>query len=147
MATVKTSSLEHRFWSKVRKSEECWLWTGCKNSKGYGYIQRGLRGAGCVRVHRLRWQLANGVIPNGMQVLHHCDNPSCVRLDHLYLGDNKKNHEDKIRKGRQYRKASDEECDRMRGLFRLGYSIDAIAEVASVGRTQVWNIVTMRHRR
>jgi len=56
-----------------------------------------------VRAHLDAWEKANGPIPKGLFVLHHCDNPSCVNVDHLFLGDNQANSDDKVAKGRQCR--------------------------------------------
>lgn len=53
--------------------------------------------------HRISWVLAFGPIPDGLNVLHHCDNPPCVRPDHLFLGTHRQNIADKVAKGRQHR--------------------------------------------
>ena len=88
---------ETRFWMRVRKTDGCWIWTGGKLADGYGHMQISKSQH---RVHRYSWELAHGPIPNGLQVLHHCDNPSCVRPDHLFLGTNADNQRDKYEKGR-----------------------------------------------
>lgn len=88
-----------RFWSNVQKTDGCWVWTGCR-SHDYG-----LMGANKARIlaHRFSWELHYGPIPNGLGVLHRCDNPPCVRPDHLFLGTFEDNMKDKIAKGRQAR--------------------------------------------
>lgn len=97
-------SIVQRFQSKVSQTPNCWEWTGCKNSNGYGCFGWP-RGKGFVTrsAHRVAWIFAYGEIPNGSHVLHHCDNPGCVRPDHLFLGNPALNAGDKISKGRQWR--------------------------------------------
>ena len=75
----------------------CRTWRGRTWGGGYGFIWREKRPW---YLHRWVWTLANGPIPTGMNVLHHCDNPPCYRLDHLYLGDQKQNRADQIERGR-----------------------------------------------
>ena len=75
----------------------CWLWTGYRNRGGYGELKhRGKR----VLAHRLSWRLAHGNLPASLHVLHRCDNPACVRPEHLFLGTNQDNVADRIAKGR-----------------------------------------------
>ncbi len=85
-----------RFWSKVRLGDSCWEWVGARNSGGYGTIGVGGRSQ---LAHRVSWMLHHGQ-PGNAAVLHHCDDPSCVRPDHLYLGDQKRNAEDREHRGR-----------------------------------------------
>ena len=88
---------EERFWKKVNKTEGCWLWTGGHNGVGYGIIR-----VWAVRsyAHRFSWVLHNGPVPEGLQVLHRCDVPACVRPDHLFLGTQQANVDDMRNKGR-----------------------------------------------
>ena len=90
--------LELRFWEKVRKTETCWLWTGALNG-GYGWIGTGI-GTSSGLAHRISWELANGRPPIGVNVCHRCDNPLCVRPDHLFLGDQYANMADRQAKRR-----------------------------------------------
>ena len=82
-----------RFWNKVQKSSGCWLWTGTILHDGYGQFDRR-------RAHRVAWELTNGPIPKGQLILHRCDNPPCVRPDHLFLGTHAENMADMTSKGR-----------------------------------------------
>lgn len=85
-----------RFWNKVARSDECWLWTGCI-SRTYGLFQYEGR---LQPAHRVAWQIANGPIPTGLFVCHRCDVRTCVRLDHLFLGTAQDNSDDMVAKGR-----------------------------------------------
>lgn len=78
----------------------CVVWVKTKNAGGYGRIARGSRGAGVAGTHRVSWELANGPVPEGMYVLHHCDNPPCCNPDHLFLGTLSDNTQDMLTKGR-----------------------------------------------
>ena len=96
------ASLEGRFWSFVNKTDGCWEWTGGRHVQGYGQIKiaDGYSGK-LVRSHRLSYELHFGPIPDGMDVLHHCDNPPCVNPKHLYLGTIHENMADKVNRHRQ----------------------------------------------
>lgn len=76
----------------------CLEWSGVTNRRGYGRLQ--VQGR-MVLTHRLAWELANGSIPEGMNVLHRCDNPPCCDPEHLFLGTQKDNVADMIAKGRK----------------------------------------------
>lgn len=91
-----------RFWSKVLKTDTCWLWTGatCGGKWPYGKFGPGGRGKSPQQAHRVSWKFANGEIPEGLWVLHKCDNPRCVNPDHLFLGLPLDNSQDMVRKGR-----------------------------------------------
>lgn len=95
-----------RFWSKVDKNgplfpklnSPCWLWMAFKSERGYGQtiIKRKP-----YKSHRVSWMLVRGPIPHlNLCVCHHCDNPSCVNPDHLFLGTHTDNMRDKENKGR-----------------------------------------------
>lgn len=78
----------------------CGLWTGSLDKDGYPLIK--WRGK-TTRVTRLVWTLLRGPIPDGLQVLHRCDNPPCANVNHFFLGTDADNHADCVSKGRQAR--------------------------------------------
>jgi len=98
--TYKKRSIEERFWEKVnvKGDDECWEWQACKLPKGYGQFEINYK---VKQSHRVSWELHFGEIPNGLHVLHHCDNPSCVNPKHLFLGTNQDNRDDMVKKNRQ----------------------------------------------
>ena len=89
-----------RFWKQVDKRGSCWLWKGPMGAKGYGAFFSWLNGEKYWRAHRYCWALHNGPIPDGMMVIHSCDNPWCVNIDHLRTGTASDNNRDAMRKGR-----------------------------------------------
>lgn len=110
----KAKPLTERFWSKVDTTTTpngCWPWTGCKGSPyAYGYIGMKVDGTWrYVATHRLSWEMANSrPVPKGREICHICNNPSCVRPDHLYLGDHSGNARDAIANGVLFGKRGEE---------------------------------------
>lgn len=90
-----------RFWRRVGEADPI---TGCREWQGWkvGPMKYGgiLIDYKTVRTHRLAWELTNGPIPEGMLVLHHCDNPPCCEPEHLWLGTQADNMRDASEKGR-----------------------------------------------
>jgi len=140
-----------RFWARVTKAgpDECWLWTGGKNTYGYGILRTESRGR-ARGAHRYSWELHHGAIPDGMQVLHKCDVRNCVNPAHLFLGSNQQNTADKMAKGRHVvlygenqifarLKASD--IPEIRRLYAEGLSQGAIGEAYGVGRGAIGKVV------
>lgn len=85
------------FWTSLDRSSGCWVWMRCLHWKGYGKVW--YRGRDW-RAHRLAYMLAVGEIPDGMQVLHRCDNRACCNPDHLYVGQHDQNMRDRNERGR-----------------------------------------------
>lgn len=90
------------FWANVDTQGICWIWQGGRQDEGYGRVS--VNGQFCY-AHRVAWALCHGPVPEGLHVLHHCDQPACVRPSHLFVGTNLDNIADKLAKGRQYRGA------------------------------------------
>ena len=91
--------LIYRFLEKTRRAESgCLEWTGATARGGYGNLMVVSRTWG--PAHRVAWELAHGPIPDGLWVLHRCDNPKCVEADHLFLGTHADNMSDMVAKGR-----------------------------------------------
>lgn len=88
---------EERFRSHAVKVGDCHLWAASKTKAGYGFTSRGGR---TMMAHRLSWELCFGPIPDGLQVCHTCDNPSCINPEHLWLGTAAQNIADRGAKGR-----------------------------------------------
>ncbi len=87
-----------RFWARVKKTPNCWLWTGAKNSKGYGDIMVDKKH---IKAHRYSYILHKGNIPINKCVCHSCDTPLCVNPSHLWVGSNAENVRDRVIKGRE----------------------------------------------
>lgn len=98
---MPSRSIYERFYALIQPDELslCWLWKGAKSNnlkRPYGYFTYGK----VQYAHRVAWQIFRGPIPDGLFVLHHCDNPPCVNPDHLFLGTKKDNRQDMLRKNR-----------------------------------------------
>lgn len=94
---LKTRIVNHSYIS----DNDCWIWTGAKNkwSGNRGKIKINKRWTSAPRGS---WLAFRGDIPEGMWVLHDCDNPECVNPDHLYLGDCSKNQQDRFRRSKKF---------------------------------------------
>lgn len=97
---------KNQFFKKFNKTRDgCWEWTGALNGAGYGITR--VKGTS-YRAHRYSYQIHVGPIPKGMLICHKCDNPKCVRPDHLFVGTPKDNSQDMVSKGRNMHKVCPE---------------------------------------
>lgn len=137
----KPRALEDRFWEKVVKSDGCWVWQAA-TFQGYGVFGRA--DGQSVRAHRMSWEMHNGPIPDGLNVLHHCDNPPCVRPDHLFLGTTADNQQDMRSKHREAkggthgrRKLSQDQADGIRVAYQQGRKLREVAQQYGVSEATV----------
>jgi hypothetical protein len=125
------------FWANVPshlEPDSCWEWQGASVT-GYGRF-------GQVRVHRAMYADTHGPIPDGLHVLHHCDNPPCCNPAHLFLGTNADNSADKIAKGREFRKATPQDVVEMRRLATsTNLTHTQIGELFGLKRVAVCNLI------
>lgn len=124
---------------------DCIEYQGCKKHDGYGWVTYKNKQMGA---HRAAWIKANGQIPAGMCVLHKCDNPPCVNLDHLYLGTHGKNMEDRsIRQRTNLTKLATADVISIRRLRLSGWSVKDIASRFDVTAAAIYAILSGRSRR
>lgn len=135
-----TRTVEGRFWSKVEKSDGCWWWRGAVGPHGYGTFKAE---AGFVRAHRFAISAPEGVV-----VMHRCDNRRCVNPAHLQLGTHSENMRDMVEKGRPPRgvdrpnaKLRDEDVVGIRAAAADGQSSAAIAGSLPVCRSTVRSVI------
>lgn len=147
---ISTQTLHERFWAKVDRTPTCWLWTASTKGTGYGAIRIG----SLVRfAHRLAWEMRYGAIPDGMQVLHRCDNTRCVRPDHLYLGTVRENMRDREAAGhtRYGRLAGTDHpnakltAEQIQAIRASSEGPTILATRYQVSKATIWNVRTRRH--
>lgn len=139
----KTQS--ERFWEKIKKKKNgCWEWTAVR-SGDYGMF----RVDNVMKLaHRVSWQIANGPIPEGMNVLHRCDNPPCVNPKHLFLGTQSDNMIDCSKKGRICHKLKTEEILQIRKRYDVEKTTQRqLGEEYGVSKGHVRDIIMRRRRR
>jgi hypothetical protein len=156
MDILMFSSIEKRFWLKVNKNGpiirpelgNCWIWGASKNSQKYGTFRVG---HSTQLAHRISFYLSSGYFPTGRDVLHICDNPSCVNPAHLFLGDDLSNALDRKLKGRnnsEARRGSNNGRSKLtiqdvlivKHLLNEGSLIKEIASMFEVDRKTIYDI-------
>lgn len=143
-------SLVERFNAYVtQRGSGCWEWQGFRDPNGYGRLNVKNRP---VLAHRISWEIHCGPIGVDQQVLHRCDNPPCVRPEHLFLGDPAANSADKLAKKRHrygVSRGSDHGCaklteDQVREIRTSVGPSRIVAEKYGVSGRQVRDIRTRR---
>lgn len=136
-----------RFAGRVATPNErgCALWTASVTTKGYGRFKfRGEMHA----AHRIAWVFAHGPIPTGLCVLHKCDNPPCVNVEHLFLGTIADNNRDRDEKGRArgganrgsrnpQAKLHESDIPWVRAFVRSGHKQRVVADAFGITQTAV----------
>ena len=148
-----TRDTSARFWSKVdkRSPKGCWDWTASLRPDGYGQFSLGTM----VKANRASWLLSYGPIPQGLSVLHRCDNRRCVRPDHLFLGTQADNIRDMVAKGRRGRTGARGErnsgavlnwldVETIRERISGGQGVTDVAADFGVSRQTIWLIKSGR---
>lgn len=143
---------QERFWSKVQKTDSCWTWIGARNKKGYGHFSWRKMGRPHL-AHRFVLMLTGINIPEGMLVMHTCDNRACVNPDHLRMGTAANNSQDMVVKGRSRRgesnqvaKLKEREVIEIKNLYASGgYSQKTLAQRYGVSASSVSAIILGRN--
>lgn len=144
-----------RFWSKVAitaDDDSCWNWIPPKKKDGYANI--GIQGKS-LYAHRVSWELSYGKIPDGLFVLHKCDNRGCVNPKHLFLGTTQDNMDDMVKKGRSpknigelngFHKLTASQVSEIRSRYAAGgISMKNLGKEIGISAMQVHNIVSRKH--
>lgn len=150
-------SISERFWVKVHKTDGCWIWTGSTDGHGYGQIREAGRGSRLLKAHRVSWVLHNGPLSDDVLVLHSCDNPPCVRPDHISPGTSKDNTQDSLKRGRGVfqkhpekhprgervfgAKLTEEQVSEIRRLRAEGWTQTRLAIAFGVTQSSIWSIL------
>lgn len=151
----RTSLSNKPFYENMRLKEStgCLEWTGHRYPQGYGRCLAVIGEPETLRAHRRAWEMKHGEIPKGMDVLHKCDNPSCVNVDHLFLGTDIDNTRDKQSKKRDYKLAgadhpltpfAPEDVRRIREAALFGARPIDLARSCGVSDAAIHSIVARR---
>jgi hypothetical protein len=135
-------TVEERFWEKVEKTDGCWNWTGAQSRARvrYGMFNEYPK---VVKAHRFSYRLHFGAFDESLCVLHRCDNPLCVRPDHLFLGTYLENNADCARKLRNGKaRLNPARVREIRALHAAGGTYRGIARDTGLNRKTVRDAVT-----
>ena len=139
----------NRFMKYVDKGDFCWTWTGGKYYNGYGQFYEG---PNKICAHRFSYKIFKGSIPSGKLVLHKCDNRQCVNPDHLFIGTQKDNILDMVKKGRRVHSSrvgenngrtvlKEKDIVKIRKDYKSGVSVKNICKSYKLSETQIYRII------
>lgn len=133
-----------RFYTRVDKTDSCWLWTGgrCGKSGSYGAFSSNRM------AHRVSYEIFNGKIPDGMVVMHTCDNGLCVNPNHLSVGTQAENISDMCTKGRHVKREKLEryQADEIRILYSTGnFTHNNLSKMYNVVISTITCILNNKH--
>ncbi len=143
---------KQRFLSKVRiqKESRCWEYVGCLTEFGYGRFGYSRK---IYLAHRFSYLLYIGDIPSNMYVCHKCDNPKCVRPDHLFIGTPAENIQDSVKKGRLnfgtingMCRYTPKQVQEVRDLYKNGLKQMEICKLTKMSFQHVHSIVRNKRR-
>jgi len=148
----KKLNTKERLRAQTKRCGACLEWTGANDGQ-WGYGQMNVNGK-MEKTHRIAWELEYGPIPKGLCVCHHCDNPRCLEISHLFLGTHQDNMQDCLQKGRGNRggpkgeachfakltekevleiRASDEQCNILAKQYDISNAI-----ITQVQKGEIW---------
>lgn len=142
-----------RFWEKVnieKNSKDCWEWIASCRKDGYGQFHIGGNHGNTIPSHRTAWEMTYGPIPDGLWVLHKCDNRKCCNPSHLYVGTRADNERDKIIRNRivkgedsKISKLSYKGVAQIREMYTSGdYTQQEIADIFNVCQSSISRIMS-----
>jgi hypothetical protein len=143
---LKRPTTEERFFSRINKNTgtDCWEWLGSFFATGYGQFWFNEKN---MKAHRFSYELHKGPIPDGMCILHFCDNRKCCNPDHLSLGSRAENNKDRDNKNRQAKgsmvntaKLTEEQIKEIRNKLKLGMKQKEIAKEYDINKSHIFRI-------
>lgn len=148
-------SIKCKMLNNIEIVDQCWIWKGSVNKFGYGRVR--INDQGSLGAHRVMYELFKGEIKNSLNVCHACDNRLCVNPEHLWLGTDKENHSDMVKKGRRTilrgsankkSKLKEADINKIIDMEKNGMKRIDIAEIYQVDRStidRIFNKKTWSH--